>query len=117
MSIQRHQTNPRMSQIVIHGDTIYLAGQVDQTGAADVPGQTQNILNRIDELLAEAGSSKKHVLSAFIHITDMANFDAMNSVWDTWLPNDHSPARTCVQSTLARPNILVEVTIVAAKAN
>ncbi len=116
MAVQRHHTNARMSQIVIHGDTVFLAGQVDQKQSADVADQTQKILDRIDTLLAEAGSSKNHVLSALIHITDMANFEAMNAVWDAWLPDDQSPVRTCVEAGLARPELLVEVTLIAAKA-
>ena len=92
MTIQRHHTNKRMSQIVIHGDTVYLAGQV----ALDKPGgsfaeQTQNILDRIDALLKEAGSDKSKLLSATIWLSDMRGFEDMNAVWDAWLPEGCAP--------------------------
>ena len=116
MTIQRIQTNKRMSQIVIHGDTIYLAGQV----ALDKPGtsfaeQTRNILDRIDALLKEAGSDKSKLLSATIWLADMRGFEDMNAVWDTWLPEGAAPARATVEAKLATPAFTVEIGIIAAK--
>lgn len=116
MSIERKQTNQRMSQIVIHGDTVYLAGQV----AADAPGasvadQTRNILDRTDALLAEAGSDKTKVLRATIWLANMDDFAEMNGVWDAWVAEGHAPARACVESRLATPDFTVEIGIIAAK--
>lgn len=116
MTIQRIQTNKRMSQAVIHGDTIYLAGQV----ALDRPGasfgdQTRNVLDRIDALLKEVGSDKSKLLSATIWLSDMRGFEEMNAVWDAWLPEGAAPARATVEAKLATPQFTVEIGIVAAR--
>ena len=114
MSITRHHGNQRMSQIVIHGDTIYLAGQVAADASADITVQTQQVLQKVDDLLAEAGSDNSKVLSAQIWIASMGHFAAMNAVWDAWVPDGHAPARACIEARLASPDLLVEVGIVAA---
>ena len=116
MSIQRMHTNQRMSQIVVHGDTVYLAGQV----ALDKPGgsfaeQTRNILDRIDALLKEAGTDKTKVLSATIWLADMRGFEDMNAVWDAWVPAGCAPARATVEAKLATPAFTVEIGVIAAK--
>ena len=112
MTITRQHTNARMSQIVRHGDTIYLAGQVGTAGDP-VGRQTEQVLATVDALLEEAGSSRRHMLQAVIWLADMADFDAMNAVWDAWVPAGHAPARACGQARLARPDFLVEVIVVA----
>ncbi len=116
MSIQRFEIAERMSQAVVHGDTVYLAGQVAQ----DAPGgsiteQTKNILDRIDGLLAEAGSDKSKALSATIWITDMRYFAEMNAVWDAWVSPGNTPARACVEARLAATHFNVEIGLIAAK--
>jgi enamine deaminase RidA (YjgF/YER057c/UK114 family) len=113
MSINRHHTNQRMSQIVVHGDTVYLAGQVAADAGADITVQTQQVLEKIDTLLAEAGSDKSKILSAQIWIASMGHFAQMNEVWDAWVPSGHAPARACIEARLASPDLLVEVGIVA----
>ena len=115
MSIQRLQTNERMSQVVIHGNTVYTAGQV----ALDAPGepvtdQTRDILKRIDSLLAQAGSDKSRLLSATIWISDMSTFGEMNAVWDAWVAPGATPARACVEAKLATPQFTVEIAVIAA---
>ena len=92
--ITRHHTNQRMSQIVIHGETVYLAGQVGTEGAS-VTDQTKDILGKIDALLAEAGSDKTKILQAIIWLKSMGDFAEMNAVWDAWVPEGHAPARAC----------------------
>lgn len=115
-SITRLHTQTRMSKTVIHGDTIYLCGQTSGgSEASTMAEQTQEALSRVDTLLAEVGSSKAHLLSALIHINDMADFAEMNAVWDAWLPEGCAPARTTVQAALARPELRFEVTVVAGK--
>ena len=114
MSITRHHTNQRMSQIVIHGDTIYLAGQVAADAGADITVQTQQVLQKIDTLLAEVGSDKSKILSAQIWIASMGHFAQMNEVWDAWVAEGHAPARACIEARLASPDLLVEVGIIAA---
>jgi len=114
MSITRHHTNQRMSQIVIHGDTIYLAGQVADDASADVSVQTRQVLQKIDTLLAEAGSDRSKILSAQIWIASMGHFAQMNEVWDAWVAEGHAPARACIETRLASPDLLVEVGIIAA---
>ena len=114
MSITRHHTNQRMSQIVVHGDTVYLAGQVAADANADITVQTQQVLQKIDTLLAEIGSDKNKILSAQIWIASMGHFAQMNEVWDAWVAEGHAPARACIEARLASPDLLVEVGIVAA---
>lgn len=113
--IKRHHTNTRMSQIVEHGDVIYLAGQVGTAGA-DVAQQTQDCLDKVDALLAEVGSDKTRILQSTIWLADMADSEAMNAVWDAWVPEGQAPARACGESKLATPEYLVEVLVIAAKA-
>jgi len=115
-TITRLHTQTRMSKTVIHGDTIYLCGQTSGgSEASTMAEQTQEALSRVDTLLEEVGSSKAHLLSALIHINDMADFAEMNAVWDAWLPEGCAPARTTVQAALARPELRFEVTVVAGK--
>jgi enamine deaminase RidA (YjgF/YER057c/UK114 family) len=114
MSITRHHTNQRMSQIVIHGDTVYLAGQVANDSKADITVQTQQVLQKIDTALAEAGSDKTKILSAQIWLTSIGHFAAMNEVWDVWVAEGHAPARACIEARLASPDLLVEIGIIAA---
>ena len=115
MSITRHHGNQRMSHIVIHGDTIYLAGQVAADASADITVQTQQVLQKVDALLAEAGSDNSKILSAQIWISSIGHFAAMNAVWDAWVPDGHAPARACIEARLASPDLLVEVGIIAAR--
>jgi enamine deaminase RidA (YjgF/YER057c/UK114 family) len=104
MKIERHETGPRMSKAVIHGDTVYLAGIVaDSPKGKSVAEQTKNILSQIDGFLALAGTDKTKLLSANIWITDMANFAEMNSVWDSWVSPGNTPARATVEAKLASP--------------
>ena len=112
MTIKRFHTNQRMSQMVIHNDTIYLAGQVGSPENS-VADQTRDCLNKVDALLAEAGSSKEQMLQATIWLADMSDFAAMNEVWDAWVPEGQAPTRACGEAKLATPELLVEVIIVA----
>ena len=112
--ITRSHSNGRMSQMVVHGDTIYLAGQVAAEGAS-VTAQTQGILQQIDDLLAEAGSDKTKILMAQIWLDDMADFAEMNAVWDAWVPQGHEPGRAAGSAHLATPGFKVEIMITAAK--
>jgi enamine deaminase RidA (YjgF/YER057c/UK114 family) len=116
MSIQRIGAGPRMSKAVVHGDTVYLAGQVaDKTKGASVADQTAEILAMIDDLLAQAGSDKTKILSATIWLTDMSTFPEMNSKWDTWVVQGATPARATVQANLAAPEYKVEIAVIAAR--
>ncbi|PIB22840.1 hypothetical protein BFP76_09925 [Amylibacter kogurei] len=114
MSITRHDSNQRMSQLVVHGNTAYLAGQVADDFNADITTQTQQVLAKVESLLATAGSDKDHILSATIIIKDMAQFGEMNAVWDAWVADAGKPARAAIQADMAAPNILVEICIIAA---
>jgi len=104
----------RMSKIVIHNNTVYLCGQVAKDSDADIKEQTRTMLEKVDELLIQAGSDGKHLLSATIYIKDMKDFAQMNEVWDAWVIEGHSPARACVEASLARPELLVEISVIAA---
>ncbi len=116
MTIQRFETGPRMSQVVVNGNTIYLAGVVAHKAAGEsVTRQTQEILSIIDSHLAKAGSDKSKLLSATIYITDMKTFQEMNAVWDAWVSPGNTPARATVEAKLASPQYNVEIMVVAAK--
>jgi enamine deaminase RidA (YjgF/YER057c/UK114 family) len=116
MSIQRFEVGPRMSQCVVHGDTVYTAGQVAQGArGASVAEQTRDILATIDRLLAQAGTNKSKLLTANIWLTDIATFDQMNQVWDAWVTPGNPPARACVESKLAHPDYKVEIMVTAAR--
>jgi enamine deaminase RidA (YjgF/YER057c/UK114 family) len=114
MTIERIECGPRMSQAVVHGNTVYVAGQVNKD-VPDVTGQTNAILKQIDELLAKAGSSKNRILSATIYLADISTFADMNKAWDAWVPALASPARATVEAKLAAPEYLVEIAVIAAK--
>ncbi len=114
MTIQRHQVQQRMSRIVIHNETIYLCGQVATDRTADITVQTKQTLEKIEILLAEAGSDSHHLLSVTIYLKDMSDFAAMNEVWDNWVAEGHAPARACVNAAMASPELLVEMSVTAA---
>src|SRR5436309_4949263 len=116
MTIQRFETGPRMSQVVVHGNTVYLAGVVANKAAGrSGADQTKDHLSIIDGHLAKAGSDKSKLLSATIYITDMKTFQEMNSVWDGWVSPGNTPARATVEAKLAAPQYNVEIMVVAAK--
>ncbi|EQM78899.1 RidA family protein [Stutzerimonas stutzeri] len=115
MPIQRLHTDARMSQIVIHRGTVYLAGQVGEDLSAGIEQQTRETLENIERLLRQAGTDKQHILSVTIYLKDIeADFAGMNAVWDSWLPTGVAPARATVEARLCEPEILVELSVVAA---
>lgn len=113
MSITRLHAGPRMSQAVIHGDTVYLSGQIGAPGAS-VADQTKAALSQVDALLAEVGSAKSKIVSATIWLADMADFGEMNAVWDAWVGGQDAPARATGEAKLATPDYKVEIIVVAA---
>jgi enamine deaminase RidA (YjgF/YER057c/UK114 family) len=116
MTIQRFETGPRMSQAVIHGDTVYLAGVVANKAAGEsVTQQTKEVLSIIDGHLAKAGSDKSKLLTATIYLTDMNTFAEMNAVWDGWVSAGNTPARATVEVKLAAPRYNVEIMVTAAR--
>jgi enamine deaminase RidA (YjgF/YER057c/UK114 family) len=116
MTIQRFDTGPRMSQAVIHGDTVYLAGVVASNAAGEsVTRQTQAVLSTIDGHLKKAGSDKSKLLTATIYLTDMKTFAEMNAVWDGWVSAGNTPARATVEAKLAAPQYSVEIMVTAAR--
>ena len=114
MAIERIESGPRMSQAVIHGNTVYLAGQVGAPGQS-VTVQTQEVLKQIERLLAAAGSDKSKILTATIWLADMADFGEMNAVWDAWVGGKDAPARATGEAKLATPAYKVENIVVAAR--
>ena len=116
MSIQRIAVGPRMSKAVVHGDTVYLAGQVaDKAAGKSVAEQTAEILDIIDGLLAEAGTDKSKLLMVNIWLSDMSTFAEMNGVWDKWVVAGQTPGRATVEAKLAAPQFTVEIAVIAAK--
>ncbi len=114
-NIERQETSVRMSKIVTYGNVIYLCGQVADNTKETIGPQTENMLAKVDALLAQAGSDREHMLSATLYIRDMKDFVEMNGVWDKWVPEGCAPARACVEARMARPELLVEISVIAAK--
>jgi enamine deaminase RidA (YjgF/YER057c/UK114 family) len=116
MSIERIGCGPRMSDAVVHGNTVYLAGHVaDAAKGKSVGEQTADILAQIEETLAEAGSDKTKILSTTIYLADISTFAEMNAVWDKWVAQGHTPARATVEAKLAAPQFTVEIVMIAAR--
>lgn len=114
MTIRRLAPEARLSGATIHGNTVYLAGQVADDASLDGEGQMADILAQIDALLAEAGTDKRHLLQVHIFIRDWADFAGMNRAWDAWIDPAHLPARATVRAELVDPAWRIEVTGVAA---
>ena len=114
MTIQRFETGPRMSQIVIHGNTVY--GQVRSVNRVGMlANRPSKFWPTIDELLAKAGTDKTRILQAIIWLADMQTFAEMNKEWDKWVPQGNTPARATGEAKLASPQYNVEIMVVAAK--
>lgn len=114
MTIERLHVGPRMSEAAIHNGVVYLAGQVATDPSVDVGGQTRQVLAAIDRLLARAGTDKSKILRCQIFLADLADFAAMNEVWEAWVVPGHTPPRATVQAALARPEWKVEMVVTAA---
>lgn len=114
MGIKRHDSGKRMSRAVIHNNTVYLCGQVPKDETVGIGEQTRTTLEKVDELLAEVGSHKNRILSATVYIKDMDLFKEMNETWDSWIEGENAPARACVEASMARESLLVEVSVIAA---
>jgi enamine deaminase RidA (YjgF/YER057c/UK114 family) len=115
MTITRLETKTRMSRIVKHNGVIYLCGQVCKDATQGINEQTSSMLDKVTELLKQAGSDKEHILSATIYLKDMKDFSQMNEVWDSWVPEGYAPARACVEAAMARDVLLVEISVIAAE--
>jgi enamine deaminase RidA (YjgF/YER057c/UK114 family) len=113
--ITRLGITDRMSAIVIHGDTIYFKGITARGTGGDITTQTHSVLNQMDALLNEAGSARERLLQMTVWLADMADFAAMNAVYDSWVPKGHQPVRACVQAGLADPSLRIEIRAIAAR--
>lgn len=114
MSIERKQTNARMSQVVVDAGIVYLSGQLPTPDSGDtVREQTTHLLDRVDLLLSDAGSDKGRLLTATIWLRDIGAFDEMNAVWEAWLPEGAAPARACVETRFPFQHVLVEIQVSA----
>lgn len=114
MAIQRHNTGKRLSEIVVHNGTVYLAGEVPDDTAKDITGQTAEVLAKIDKLLAQVGSDKSKILSAQIFLPDMKDFPGMNVAWEQWVAPGQAPARATIEAKLANAAYKVEIMCIAA---
>jgi len=114
MAITRYDAGPRMAEMTVHNGVAYLAGQIAEDGTQDITGQTRQVLAAIDALLARAGSDKTKVLRAQIFLADLADFAAMNAVWEGWVVPGQTPARATVQAALAKPEWKIEIVVTAA---
>jgi enamine deaminase RidA (YjgF/YER057c/UK114 family) len=114
MTVTRIDPGPRLSEATVYGDRIYCSGMIPEDTAQDITGQVKQALAEIDALLAKGGSDKTRILSAVIFLADIADFAAMNSVWDAWVVPGQTPARATVQAKLNDPKMKVEIMVVAA---
>ena len=112
--VQRFDVGARLSEMAVHNGTAYLAGQVPNDASLDIRGQTREVLAAIDALLVRAGTDKSKILMTQIFLTDLADFEGMNEVWDAWVTPSHTPPRATVQAQLARPGWRIEVVVTAA---
>ena len=116
MSVQRLRVTSRYCEVAISGNQVYLSGHLADDTSLDIGAQTQQTLDNIDRLLSEAGTDKTHILSVFIFLKDIEkDYATMNAVWDAWIAEGHPPARTCVESKLYAPDVLVEMTVTAVR--
>ena len=114
MAIQRLNVGKRLSEIVVHGNTVYLAGEVPDSGDKDITGQTEEVLAKIDKLLKQVGSDKSKLLSTQIFLPDMKDFAGMNVAWEKWIVPGQTPARATIEAKLANAAYKVEIMCVAA---
>ncbi|WP_337841658.1 RidA family protein [Rheinheimera sp.] len=112
--IQRILPGKRYSEAVIAHGLIFCSGMVPENTGADATAQTQNVLAQIDQLLAQQGVNKNHIVDATIYLADMADYNAMNEAWDAWVAEGQAPARATVEARLADPHWKVEIKVVAA---
>ena len=116
MTVERLHVSKRFSEIAIAGNLVHLAGQLATDVELDIKGQTQQTLDIIDQFLTDAGTDKSHIMSVTIYLKDIEkDYAAMNAVWDRWITEGHPPARTCVESKLYAPDVLVEMTVTAVR--
>ncbi|WP_150523101.1 RidA family protein [Roseibium sediminis] len=109
MTVYRHQPGPRMSEAVRVGDIVFLAGQIPEDLDGDITAQTREVLDAIDNVMAELGGSKSNVVSVQVWLSDMSDFQGMNAVWDAWVDKENPPARATCGVALARPGMRVEM--------
>ena len=112
--LRRFHVGDRLSEMTIYNGTVYLAGQVAADATQDIKGQTLQVLTAIDKLLHEAGTDNAHILMCQIFIKNLADFPAMNEIWEDWLAPGDAPPRATVQANLARPEWKVEMVVTAA---
>lgn len=111
---QRFESGPRMSQAVVHNGIVHIAGQVADNRKSSLEQQTKEVLAKIENLLAQAGSDKSKLLSVTVLLPHIIDFDALNAVYDAWIDPANPPARACYEARLADPDLRVEMTAIAA---
>ncbi len=112
--VQRFDVGSRLSEMAVHNGICWLAGQVAADATQDIAGQTRQVLAAVDALLARAGSNKGKIVMCQVFLADLADFAAMNAVWDAWVMPGQAPPRATVQAALARPEWKIEVVVTAA---
>src|SRR5258708_37737602 len=114
MTIERINVGKRISEAVVHGNTVYRAGEVPDDGTKDITGQTEEVLAKIEKMLKQVGSDKAKILSAQIFLPDMKDFAGMNAVWEDWVAPGRTAARATVEARLGNPAYNVELTCLGA---
>ena len=114
-AIKRHHPGPTLCRAVEYGNLVFVAGTTADDRSASCKGQTEEVLRKIDKLLAEAGSSKSKILWCNVWVNDMREKDQMDAAWQAWVDPDNKPARATVESRLGSPDTRVEIMMIAAK--
>jgi len=113
------RANAPISQAIRLGDLLFVSGQLGrdpETRAlgATIEEQTRQTMRNLGAILEAAGSSFDKVARTTVYLTDMADFAAMNEVYQTFFTR-HLPARTTVEvKGLAKPEFRVEIDCIAA---
>ena len=114
MSISRFGKGPRMSQAVLWNGQLLSSAQVAKDLEFDIAGQTRQVLEKIDALIAEAGLRQEHILSFNIWLSDIADYAEFNKIWDAWISKDSPPTRVCIETKFSSPKIKVKMQVFAA---
>jgi enamine deaminase RidA (YjgF/YER057c/UK114 family) len=111
--VERLGVGPHLSHAAIYNGVVYLSGVVSP--GKSVRQQTKNVLQGIDKLLKQSGTDKSKILTATVRLTDIRDYDEMNSVWDKWVSPGNTPARVCVEEKLSMLDFFVAIAVIAAQ--
>ncbi len=115
MSIVRHEPWGLGTEVVEANGFVFTGGVVPEDSSQDMKGQTRQVLNEIDRLLAVGGTDKSKIVTTTIWVSDINKREELNEVWKEWVDGNNLPGRACVEAKLADPKWLLEIMVVASK--